>query len=132
MEEFNSTKDYFSKVSSQVSAHSIAGPGIIARCVKTSDRAWHARYFNGSHLGLEIVQCFLGDVLDQSALDAAAWECANWSKEYSIPVVHDINHGFAEHWEVPPGREDKKSDIESPFDIDDFLRRVVYYKGLLL
>jgi hypothetical protein len=126
--EFDSTVTWFNSLASQVSAHAVVGPnGQIAWPVDPANIAWHARSWNDTHLGIELAQPHLGTALDPTIVDAAAKIVAEWVKTYDIPVVWDVNKGLAEHWEIPPGVAEGKTDIQGPFDRADFLARVRRY-----
>lgn len=147
--EFDSTADYFRNPAPTnpatgqpdpnlaVSAHATTGPNVngqrqIDRPVHRDVQAWHARFYNETHRGVEIVQPHHGDALDPEAVDSAAYVIAeDWVADQKAgvhwPLQWDVANGLAEHWEIPPGIADGKSDIESPFDRGAFLRRVQFY-----
>lgn len=129
--EFDATLGWFGTPVSQVSAHSVAGEGIIARCVDPDLIAWHCRARNQRWLGIEFVQPFKGNPIDDAVLDAAAWECATWVLRYGIPIVHSLEAGFCQHYETPEGIADGKTDVEAPFDLDAFLSRVADWYAIL-
>lgn len=125
--EFDATLNWFAKTSSQVSAHSVAGPGVVARVVNPDLVAWHCRARNAAWLGIELTQSKLGDKLDDGVLNAAAWECANWVRAYHIPLQWSLDTGLCQHYATPEGQSDGKTDIMSPFDESDFLARIKSY-----
>lgn len=120
-----------------VSAHAVTGPNLngqrqIDRPVRRNLEAWHARYYNAHHRGIEIVQPHHGDAIDPDAFDSAAFVIAeDWVTDLRAgviwPLQWDVNYGLAEHWEIPPGIVDGKTDIQAPFDRGAFLRRINFY-----
>ncbi len=126
--EYDRTIAWFNNTAAQVSAHAVVGPnGQAAYPVDPANIAWHARSWNNTHLGIELCQSHLGDVLDPTIVDTAAKIVAGWCKTYNIPMVWGIPSGLVEHWEI--GQVDGKTDIEAPFDRADFLARVKQYGG---
>jgi hypothetical protein len=125
--EFNATVAWFNKADNPnpVSAHAVVGPGgRVARPVDPTLIAWHAREYNRHHLGIELTQPHQGDPIPSDVLDAAAKVIAEWHQQFGFPLQFDQINGLAEHFEIPPGIRDGKSDIKLPFDRDDFLVRV--------
>ncbi len=108
-----------------VSAHSLAGPGRVTRLVLPPHRAWHARTWN-DHLGIELVHAIYTEAVDPLVLRTAAWECAQWVKQFNIPLVWG-DPGFQEHREVPPGIQDGKVDVSTQFDHAAFLDLVASF-----
>jgi hypothetical protein len=126
--EYDATVTWFDNPTSQVSAHAVIGPNHQLHFpVDPGLIAWHAREYNRHHLGIELVQPRFGDPLDPNVLDLAASQVAAWHKTFGFPLVWNDLHGICEHWEIPPGKRDGKTDIQAPFNRKAFLQRVIAY-----
>lgn len=123
--EYQATLNWFANPAAQVSAHAVVGPaGEVARPVDPALIAWHARSYNQTHLGIELVQPRAGDPLPPATLGAAARVVAAWCVRYKIPIDWSTTRGLAEHREIPPGVTDGKTDVGAPFDRAAFLAAV--------
>lgn len=117
--ELHATADWFSNptvpAASRVSAHVIIGDdGTLIRCVPLAKPAWHARWYNPQWLGAELVQRHLGDPISDAQYATLAWWLTNEVRpQFPFPWTDQT---LPQHWEIPPGKEDGKTDLESPFD----------------
>ncbi len=120
--EFEWTNQWFSQTASQVSAHAVVSQaGEITYPVADDLVAWHARYYNGSWLGIEFEQGRVTDEYTEVQIAAGAGLVRAWCDAYSIPI--DRDH-IAGHEEIPPGIEDVKSDPGILFPWDHFMAMV--------
>ncbi len=123
--EYQATLNWFANPASGVSAHAVVGPnGEVAYPVADNLIAWHARSYNQTHLGIELVQSRPGQAIPAPCLAVAARVVAQWCVRYKIPIVWSTTKGLAEHREIPPGVADRKTDIGPGFDRATFLQRV--------
>jgi N-acetyl-anhydromuramyl-L-alanine amidase AmpD len=111
--EFRATIDWFASPASQVSAHIvIAADGTIASCVDPALIAWHARWFNETHLGAELVQPNLGDPIADVQLRSLAW----WLRQMGLQFGFALTLAtLPEHKDIPPGIADGKTDVGSDY-----------------
>ena len=110
--------DYFANPAVQASSHVITdGDGLSARCVKDSEKAWHAAYYNSASLGIEQIgyaSRSKAEWPDAQIKETARW-VAKWSKAYEIPIRHvdpgsrgvvthaDLGSQGGGHWDPGPG-----------------------------
>jgi hypothetical protein len=119
-----------------VSADGVAGPhGQTHFPCPKGMITWHARWYNQDHRGIELVQPHHGDSIPDDVMDTGARMVASWWLEdkaagHIWPLTWGIGTGLAEHWEIPPGIQDRKSDVQSPFDRAKFLKLVQHYAGV--
>lgn len=69
---------------------------------------WNARSHSAAYLAIEFAQGRLGDPIDDSTIDAAAW----WINEIARAQWPDLSLTLVHHSELPSGRADGKSDVE--------------------
>lgn len=106
------TAGYFQSPSSGGSAHLVADPGEIVRCLPDDTVAWHAPP-NQYSLGIELTDPVAGDPTrwqdqdHQAMLGLAAQAVAAWCNQYQIPIVKlssqdllDGKHGICGHVDV--------------------------------
>lgn len=129
-QELRSTYNYFNNPESQLSSHAIVGVGQVVRPVRKEYIAWHGREYNQHHLGLEFVKRFVGDPIPDSDLVLGAMVCAEWCKEYAIPIVWNTVEGLTEHRLIPPGIREGKQDVGLDFDHVAFIAMVERFAGM--
>ncbi len=111
--EFQGTLSWFANPASQVSAHVvIAADGTLAIVVPANVKAWHAKAFNTTFLGIEFCKrdpSLYADVLTEAQYKTAAWWLVERSREYGFTLS---DHTLPQHRDI----QSDKIDIGEGFD----------------
>ncbi len=112
-EEFAGTLAWFANPASEVSAHVIiAANGTLAVAVNPDRKAWHAKSYNTTHLGIEFVKrdpSMYQDVLTDAQYKTAAWWLVKMAREFQFSLTASR---LPEHRTI----QSDKIDIGSGFD----------------
>jgi len=120
LDEFDSTRGYASRGAAGLFWNWTAGPHRFSR---HANKAWvprynryllpwgyNARYHSSEYAAIEIAQANLGDHVSEDTLWTVAWIIKN---EF-LPLYPGLTIGtiqLPEHWELPAGRADGKTDM---------------------
>ena len=121
--EYALTINWFLNPNAQASAHRVIGhsPGQHAQLVSDDLEAWHARTYNYTHLGIEFCQPRPTDPFSSWQIETGAMVVAAWCHKYGIIPSRDT---IVRHQDIPPGKEDGKTDPGELFPYDSFLSKV--------
>ena len=112
--EFEGTLNWFSRTSSQVSAHGLIGrDGRIARIVPDDKTAWHAGQHNPEAWGWELEQGVESDGFTIKQMESWAVVARHYVMEFGVQPQHIrgmSKSGFIGHEETPQGISVGKSD----------------------
>jgi N-acetyl-anhydromuramyl-L-alanine amidase AmpD len=114
LQDLNSLVSWFDNPAAQASSHvGIDAEGNLVRMVPDNEKAWTSGNFNPQSLNIEQVgfartskKSWIVDY--HEGLHTVAWQLADWSIKYSIPLRHSIERGVCQHVHVsgPGGHTD--------------------------